>query len=204
MIIPLGRWVLEEACRHAVMLDGTPAGQGLDVSVNVSAVQVARPGFPDEVARILKKTGLDASRLILELTESVLMERGGAAIACLAKLREQGIRLAIDDFGTGYSSLSYLRELPIDILKIDISFVAALDTGREASAVVRSIIRLAGTLGLRTIAEGIERPEQAGRLRTLGANLGQGFHYAPPLSEGELREYLRGISARSSGSVASA
>ena len=204
MIIPLGRWVLEEACRHAVMLDQTPAGRGLDVSVNVSSVQVARPGFPDDVARILKKTGLPGSRLILELTESVLMERGGAAIASLAKLREQGIRLAIDDFGTGYSSLSYLRELPIDILKIDISFVAALDTGREASAVVRSIIRLAGTLGLRTIAEGIERPEQAGRLRTLGTNLGQGFHYAPPLSHGELQEYLRGVAARSSGSAASA
>ena len=208
MIIPLGRWVLEEACRHAVMLDGTPAGRGLDVSVNVSSVQVARPGFPDEVARILKKTGLDASRLILEATEWSLIDESGAKIfasTCQAA-RTGGIHLPSDDFRTqAASSLSsYLRELPIDILKIDISFVAALDTGREASAVVRSIIRLAGTLGLRTIAEGIERPEQAGRLRTLGANLGQGFHYAPPLSQGELREYLRGVAARSSGSAASA
>jgi diguanylate cyclase (GGDEF)-like protein/PAS domain S-box-containing protein len=191
MIIPLGRWVLEEACRHAVALDQTPGGRGLDISVNVSAVQVARPGFADEVARILKATGLDASRLVLELTESVLMDRGGAAVASLGKLRALGIRLAIDDFGTGYSSLSYLRELPIDILKIDLSFVAALDTGREAPAVVRSIIRLAGTLGLHTIAEGIERPEQAGRLRTLGAEYGQGFHFAPPLTAQELAAYLR-------------
>jgi diguanylate cyclase (GGDEF)-like protein/PAS domain S-box-containing protein len=191
MIIPLGHWVLEEACRHAVELDRTPAGRGLDVSVNVSAVQVARPEFADEVATVLKATGLDHSRLILELTESVLMERGGAAIATLEKLRELGVRMAIDDFGTGYSSLSYLRELPIDILKIDISFVVALDTGREAPAVVRSIIRLAGTLGLRTIAEGIERPEQAGRLRTLGADFGQGFLFAQPLTSDELVVYLR-------------
>jgi diguanylate cyclase (GGDEF)-like protein/PAS domain S-box-containing protein len=191
MIIPLGRWVLEEACRHAVALDQTPGGRGLDINVNVSAVQVARPDFPDEVARILKSTGLDPSRLVLELTESVLMDRDGAAVASLGRLRALGVRLAIDDFGTGYSSLSYLRELPIDILKIDISFVAALDTGREAPAVVRSIIRLAGTLGLHTIAEGIERPEQAARLRTLGAEYGQGFHFAPPLTAEELAAYLR-------------
>jgi len=191
MIIPLGRWVLEEACRHAVALDATPAGNGLDISVNVSAVQLARAEFADEVAGVLTATGLDPSRLILELTESVLLERAGAAMASLTRLHELGIRLAIDDFGTGYSSLSYLHDLPIDILKIDISFVAALDAGREAPAVVRSIIRLAGTLGLHTIAEGIERPEQAGRLRTLGADYGQGFLFAPPLSAEELAEYLR-------------
>jgi diguanylate cyclase (GGDEF)-like protein/PAS domain S-box-containing protein len=191
MIIPLGRWVLEEACRHAVALDATPAGRGLDVSVNVSTVQLARPDFADEVSRVLKASGLDPSRLIVELTESVLLERDGAAMTSLTRLHELGIRLAIDDFGTGYSSLSYLQDLPIDILKIDLSFVAALDTGREAPAVVRSIIRLAGTLGLHTVAEGIERPEQAGRLRTLGADYGQGFHYAPPLGEEELAAYLR-------------
>ena len=191
MIIPLGRWVLEEACRHAVALDSTPAGRGLDVSVNVSAVQLARAEFADEVSAVLKATGLDPSRLILELTESVLLERAGAAMTSLTRLHELGIRLAIDDFGTGYSSLSYLHDLPIDILKIDLSFVAALDSGREAPAVVRSIIRLAGTLGLHTIAEGIERPEQAGRLRTLGADYGQGFLFAPPLSSEELAAYLR-------------
>jgi diguanylate cyclase (GGDEF)-like protein/PAS domain S-box-containing protein len=204
MIVPLGHWVLEEACRHTAALDATPAGRGLDISVNVSAVQVARASFVDEVDGVLKATGLDPSRLILELTESVLMERGGVAIETLVKLRALGVRMAIDDFGTGYSSLSYLRELPIDILKIDISFVAALDTGREAPAVVRSIIRLAGTLGLRTIAEGIERPEQAGRLRALGADFGQGFHYAPPLTAAELADYLRGnASPASRGEAAS-
>jgi diguanylate cyclase (GGDEF)-like protein/PAS domain S-box-containing protein len=205
MIIPLGRWVLEEACRHAVALDATPAGRGLDISVNVSAVQLARAEFADEVSAVLKATGLDPSRLILELTESVLLDRDGAPMTSLTRLHELGIRLAIDDFGTGYSSLSYLHDLPIDILKIDISFVAALDTGREAPAVVRSIIRLAGTLGLHTIAEGIERPEQAGRLRTLGADYGQGFHYAPPLSAEELTAYLREkATSRSSTGAASA
>ena len=191
MIIPLGRWVMEEACRHAVALDATPAGHGLDISVNVSAIQLARAEFVDEVAAVLKATGLDPSRLILELTESVLLDREGAPMNSLTRLHDLGIRLAIDDFGTGYSSLSYLHDLPIDILKIDISFVAALDAGREAPAVVRSIIRLAGTLGLHTIAEGIERPEQAGRLRTLGADYGQGFLFAPPLSSEELASYLR-------------
>ncbi|MEO8639837.1 MAG: EAL domain-containing protein [Chloroflexota bacterium] len=191
MIIPLGRWVLEEACRHAVALDATPFGRGLDISVNVSAVQLARADFVDEVAGVLQATGLDPARLILELTESVLLDREGAPMTSLARLHDLGIRLAIDDFGTGYSSLSYLHDLPIDILKIDIAFVAALDTGREAPAVVRSIIRLAGTLGLHTIAEGIERPEQAGRLRALGADFGQGFHFASPLSAEELAAYLR-------------
>ena len=202
MIIPLGHWVLEEACRHAVALDAIRPGRGLDISVNVSALQVARPTFADEVDGVLKATGLDPSRLILELTESVLMERGGVAIETLVKLRALGVRMAIDDFGTGYSSLSYLRELPIDILKIDLSFVAALDTGPEAPAVVRSIIRLASTLGLRTIAEGIERPEQAGRLRTLGADFGQGFHYAPPLTATELTDYLRGIESATTAAEA--
>ena len=202
MIIPLGHWVLEEACRHAIALDAIRPGRALDVSVNVSALQVARPTFADEVDGVLKATGLDPSRLILELTESVLMERGGVAIDTLVKLRALGVRLAIDDFGTGYSSLSYLRELPIDILKIDLSFVAALDTGPEASAVVRSIIRLASTLALRTIAEGIERPEQAGRLRALGADFGQGFHFAPPLTATELTDYLRGIESATTGAEA--
>ena len=205
LIVPLGRWVLEQACRYAVSLDRTPAGRGLEVSVNVSAVQVVRPEFADEVAEVLRTTGLDASRLVLELTESVLVERGGAAIASLNQLREMGVRLAIDDFGTGYSSLSYLRELPIDILKIDLSFVAALDSSRETPAVVRSIIRLAGTLKLRTVAEGIERPEQAGRLRTLGAEFGQGFYFAPPLTGNDFGEYLRRTVAEgSSTSAASA
>jgi len=191
MIVPLGRWVLEEACRHAIALDQTPRARGLRISVNVSAVQIARPDFVQEVAGVLHATGLDPGRLVLELTESMLMERGGAAMATLTQLHDLGVRLAIDDFGTGYSSLSYLRDLPIDILKIDLSFVAALDSGRETPAVVRSIVRLAGTLGLQTIAEGIERPEQAARLRSLGADLGQGFHYAKPLSEDELADYFR-------------
>ncbi len=202
MIIPLGQWVMQEACRYAASLGPMPDGRELDVSVNVSSVQVVRPGFPHEVAAILRTTGLKPSRLIIELTESVLMERAGAAIAALTSLREMGVRFAIDDFGTGYSSLSYLRELPIDILKIDIAFVAALDTGREAPAVIRSIIRLAGTLGLRTIAEGIERPEQSQRLKSLGADLGQGFHYAVPLTESELRDYLEAWRRSTSENVA--
>jgi EAL domain-containing protein (putative c-di-GMP-specific phosphodiesterase class I) len=160
-------------------------------AVNLAGRQIPEPSLRLDVQRARDEAGLPPEALVLELTESVLLEHTEQARAVMDCLKMLGVGLAIDDFGTGYSSLSYLHDLPIDILKIDLSFVAALDTGREAPAVVRSIIRLAGTLGLHTIAEGIERPEQAGRLRTLGADYGQGYHFAPPLSEEELATFLR-------------
>jgi len=190
LIIPIGRWALETACRDMVArLDARPDAR-LRLGVNVSSVQLERTEFVGEVEEVLRTTGFDAALLTLELTESVLVDRSGAAIAVMRRLRELGVRLAIDDFGTGYSSLSYLRDLPIDVLKIDRAFVAGLDRGSHAPAVARSIIHLAGTLGMTTVAEGIERPAQVARLRTLGAQYGQGFYFAEPLSNEELTGYL--------------
>ena len=143
-----------------------------------------------EVQQALRTSGLAPSRLTLEITESVLLENADDAIAMMRRLRELGVRLAIDDFGTGYSSLSYLRDLPVDVLKIDRAFIAVMDQESDAPEVVRSIIHLAGTLGMTTVAEGIERPEQVARLRSLGAEFGQGFLFARPLTEDQLADYL--------------
>ena len=181
LIIPLGRWVLEQACRQAKAWD-VDATRPLTMSVNVSGRQMQQPGFVDEVAQILALTGLQPARLTLELTESVLMQDAEAATATLDELKRLGVRLAIDDFGTGYSSLSYLRRFPIDELKIDRSFVASMGDGPEQTAVVLSIIKLAETLHLETVAEGIEEAGQLADLRTFGADLGQGFYFAKPLS----------------------
>ena len=148
------------------------------MSVNLSARQLQQPDLAALVSRILQADGLAPSRLKLEITESVLMQDADAA--CLASLAALGIQLAIDDFGTGYSSLAYLSQLPIDTLKIDRSFVGRLGQGPENDAVVRTIVALAQTLNLSVTAEGIERPEQAARLRALGCPRGQGFLFAYP------------------------
>jgi EAL domain-containing protein (putative c-di-GMP-specific phosphodiesterase class I) len=137
---------------------------------------------------------------VLELTESILLERSSTTVSTMRALRQLGVRLAIDDFGTGYSSLSYLPDLPVDMLKIDRSFVGAVDS-HETTAVVRSIIRLASTLGLVTVAEGIERPAEAARLRTLGAELGQGYYFARPLTPAQLVAYLTGDRADAAGAA---
>ena len=196
LIIPIGRWVLEEACHQTVAFDAVDPRGGLRVSVNVSPVQLRRAEFVNEVQAALRSSGLAPTRLTLEITESVLLENADDAIAMMRKLRELGVRLAIDDFGTGYSSLSYLRDLPVDVLKIDRAFIAVLDQESDAPAVVRSIIHLAGTLDMTTIAEGIERPEQVARLRALGAEYGQGYLFAHPLTEEQLTDYLAAGRAR--------
>lgn len=201
LIIPLGRWVLEEACAQAKVWDAeTPAP--LSMSVNVSGRQIQQPGFADEVADVLKQTGLEAGRLTLELTESVLMRDAETTMATLGALKGLGIRLAIDDFGTGYSSLSYLRRFPIDELKIDQSFVATVSIGPEQSALVRSIVKLGASLRLDTVAEGIEDAEQLSELRKLGADLGQGYFFARPMSADAISGLLAGGDGRiDSGSV---
>jgi diguanylate cyclase (GGDEF)-like protein/PAS domain S-box-containing protein len=180
LIIPLGRWVLAQACRQATAWD-LEASKPLRMSVNVSGRQILHPGFADEVGEILAATGFEPARLTLELTESVLMQDVDATGAALAALKELGVRLAIDDFGTGYSSLSYLRRFPIDELKIDRSFVATVNVGPDQSALVRSILKLGDTLHLETVAEGIEEAAQLAELKGLGADLGQGFFFAKPL-----------------------
>jgi diguanylate cyclase (GGDEF)-like protein/PAS domain S-box-containing protein len=181
LILPLGRWVLEQACAQAAAWNAM-ASQPITMSVNVSGRQLQQSGFATEVAEVLRATDLAPELLTLELTESVLMQDAEAATRMLVDLKALGVRLAIDDFGTGYSSLNYLRRFPIDELKIDRSFVASLDDGPTQSAVVLSILRLSETLHLETVAEGIEEPSQLALLRDLGADLGQGYFFARPLS----------------------
>jgi diguanylate cyclase (GGDEF)-like protein/PAS domain S-box-containing protein len=180
LILPLGRWVLEQACAQAAAWNAI-SSQPMTMSVNVSGRQLQQPAFASEVASVLESTGLAPELLTLELTESVLMQDAEAATAMLVDLKTLGVRLAIDDFGTGYSSLNYLRRFPIDELKIDRSFVASLDDGPTQSAVVLSILRLGETLRLETVAEGIEEASQLAALRGLGADLGQGYLFARPL-----------------------
>jgi diguanylate cyclase (GGDEF)-like protein len=176
LIVPLGRWVLREAARQAATWAGAPY-----LSVNVAGAQLEQPGFVDEVALALADGGLDAARLVLEVTESSLV--GDLEAERLQALRRLGVRLAIDDFGTGYSSLSYLRRFPMDVLKIDRSFTK--DACND-SALLNAIVAMGESLGLVLIPEGIEEHEQADALRALGCRLGQGFLFGRPVPAGEL------------------
>ena len=181
VIVPLGRWVLQEACRQAAEWLALPGAKPMTMSVNLSARQVQDVALVSDVVAALRDSGLPAKYLTLEITESVLMHDVEATRTTLASLKAMGLRLAIDDFGTGYSSLSYLRRFPVDILKIDRSFVATLDGSHTEAALVRSILSLGQTLQLETVAEGIERLGQLRELQSLGAHLGQGFYFARPL-----------------------
>ncbi|WP_433218139.1 putative bifunctional diguanylate cyclase/phosphodiesterase [Dactylosporangium sp. CS-047395] len=177
LIVPIGAWVLERACRDA---RGWHERFGTSITVNVSVRQLAEPGFADEVLAILERTGLPPAALVLEITESVFAGDAEALPAALAQLRGHGIRIAIDDFGTGYSSLSYLTQLPVDILKIDRSFVpSGADSGVD-QAFTRAVLQLGSSRSLPAIAEGIETAEQAEVLHALGCRLAQGYHFAKP------------------------
>jgi EAL domain-containing protein (putative c-di-GMP-specific phosphodiesterase class I) len=162
----------------------------LTVSVNLSARQLQQPDLPGVVAQILLETGLDPACLVLELTESLLLHDTEAALAQLQQLKSLGLRLAIDDFGTGYSSLAYLRKFPIDIIKIDKSFVDELAGGRDASALTHAIVQLGQTLHLVTVAEGIETSDQLVELRESGCQLGQGHYFATSLGHVEVEKLL--------------
>ncbi|HYY78601.1 MAG TPA: EAL domain-containing protein [Actinomycetes bacterium] len=189
LIIPLGRWVLGQACEQGHRWQ-RHTGSDLSVSVNLSARQFQQPGLVDDVARALRRSGLRPSSLILEITESLLMHDTDATIDKLHQLKALGVRLAIDDFGTGYSSLSYLRRFPVDILKVDKSFVDGVTGGSEDSALARAIIKLGHTLRLQTVAEGVEGREQAGQLLTLQCDLGQGYYFAKPMDAGAVAALL--------------
>jgi EAL domain-containing protein (putative c-di-GMP-specific phosphodiesterase class I) len=187
LIVPLGAWVVGEACRQTAAwhLVRTEAGQDdgrLNISVNVSAQQIADPSFPGQVAAALDESGLNPDKLWLEITESTLMGNGDLVIATLTSLRDLGLHLEIDDFGTGYSSLSYLKRLPIETLKVDRSFIDELDSNVEDVAIVRAIIALGESLGLSVMAEGVERHSQAVQLQTLNCYLAQGFFFGVPLA----------------------
>jgi diguanylate cyclase (GGDEF)-like protein/PAS domain S-box-containing protein len=187
LILPIGRWVLETACRQARELQlAFPSDTPLSISVNLSPRQFLQPDLVDGVAAILAETGIPPSSLELEITESVVMEDAEAGIRVLKALRGLGCRLALDDFGTGYSSLSYLKSLPLDTLKIDRSFVAGLADDGANLPIVQAVIALAHGLGIDVTAEGIETAEQLGWLRDLVCDRGQGFYYARPLPPSEL------------------
>jgi len=160
------------------------------MSVNISVRQFQQSDLATEVAAALKSSGLSPDRLQLEITESVLMEDDAVAMSVLQELRGLGVRLAIDDFGTGYSSLSYLRQYPIDVLKVDKSFIDGIEVEDGALALVRAIITLAHTLNLVTVAEGIERSEQMEHLQALQCDSGQGFFFARPVDAEQITELL--------------
>ncbi|HKC24583.1 MAG TPA: EAL domain-containing protein [Thermoanaerobaculia bacterium] len=186
LVVPLGAWVLKEACRQtAAWLRAAGADPPLTVSVNVSARQLARPELGDEVEAALEESGLPASSLRLEITESLTVQGADAAPATLARLRGLGIELYVDDFGTGYSSLGTLQMLPVDKLKIDSSFVARLEANEGSRELVRTILALARNLGLGVIAEGVETEGQRRLLGALGCEQAQGFLFARPLTAEE-------------------
>jgi diguanylate cyclase (GGDEF)-like protein/PAS domain S-box-containing protein len=192
MIVPLGVWVLGEACRQAgEWRDRFPETSAMSMSVNLSMRQLLEPDLVPRVAEIISEADLDPRRLTLEITEGSLLQDVGETAAKLGALKDLGAQLALDDFGTGSSSLGHLRQFPIDVLKIDKSFVDGLgDEGSDASALVKAIIELARTLDLTTVAEGIESSEQLTELQSAGCDLGQGYLFAKPLPREDLEALL--------------
>ena len=182
LIVPLGRWAIDEALRTLAAWDVRAGGQcGVQLAVNLSPIQLQRDAIAPLVAAALAKHGLPGNRLKLELTESALVADPDGIAEVLHALKATGATIAMDDFGTGYSNLAYLQRLPIDILKIDRSFVTGMLADRDKIAIVRAILSLASALGMDTVAEGIETPELGQTLAALGCTYGQGFAYARPL-----------------------
>lgn len=180
LVLPLGRWVLQEACRQATSWPGIGDRSRAAVNVNLSPVQLRHPGLVREVIAALHESGLDPRQLTLELTESTALDDLEGTIAALHRLRVLGIRFALDDFGTGHSSLGYLHRLPVDEVKIDRSFVASLETSKVSSAVVQAVVTVASAVGVGVVAEGIESRDQLQAVTNLGCDVGQGFFLGKP------------------------
>jgi diguanylate cyclase (GGDEF)-like protein/PAS domain S-box-containing protein len=196
LIGALGDWVLAAACRDGAEWQRRfPRPDPLLVCVNASPRQLANAAFPARVADLMGRHGLAPGSLALEITESVLMEEAHAPVTVLASLREYGLRLMLDDFGTGYSSLGYLKRFPLDVIKIDRSFIAGLGRDEEDSAIVAAIVQMARTLGLSVVAEGVERPEQLERLRELDCDRVQGRLIAEPMPAAELERLMQSATA---------
>ena len=192
LIVQIGSLVLEEACRMAADWQGqNPADPPLKMSVNLSAKQLQRPDdLLNDLLRICEKTGLAPENLVLELTEGMLMGEAEQNVDVLRKLNDLGVGIAVDDFGTGYSNLAYLKRFPVDLLKVDKSFVDGLGQNPEDTAIVEAVISLAQAMGLQTVAEGIETTGQADLVRTLGCELGQGYYFSEPLPAHEASALL--------------
>lgn len=189
LIVPLGRWVLREACAQARRWSDD--GHALPVSVNISAAQFGETGFLETVQEELRASGLSAHLLELEVTETILMRHVEHVQRNLAALRALGVQVSIDDFGTGYSSLSYLHEFPVTTLKIDRSFLAPGRSGPQATALITAIIGLGRALNLQVIAEGVEQPAQVRALLDLGCAAMQGYLFAPPLPPAAFEAWRR-------------
>jgi len=198
LIVPLGLWVLNQACAAAATWPISADDSEIGVSVNLSGRQLQEASIVDDVRGVLALTGLAPERLTLEITESVVMRDTSQTLDQLRALKTLGLRLAVDDFGTGYSSLSYLRQFPVDVLKIDKSFIDGIARGGDGAALARTIVALADTLQLRTVAEGIEDGAQHSALRGLGCALGQGFLFARPMTHRELLRCIAGSAPASS------
>jgi len=191
MIVPLGKWVLGEACRQArVWQEQFPSDPPLSISVNISAKQFAEPGLIEQVEHVLRETGLATGSLHLELTESVVMESIELATDVLHRLRALGVALSIDDFGTGYSSLNYLHNFPLNTLKIDRSFVSQMSGNNENTEIVQTIVTLARSLGMNVVAEGIETETQLASLQALECEGGQGYLFAEPMHTNAAEAFL--------------
>jgi EAL domain-containing protein (putative c-di-GMP-specific phosphodiesterase class I) len=193
LILPIGRWVLREACRQGAALQhAVGRSEPLMMSVNLSVKQLQSDTIVADVESALQESGLHPGNLVLEITETVMMLDADLAVERLKALKRLGVRVALDDFGTGYSSLSYLSKFPIDILKMDRSFLQA---GRADSGLAAAIVSLGEKLSLRVVAEGIEMPEQLSSLLDLGCDLGQGFLFAKAMPLPSVVEYLESAAA---------
>ena len=195
LIVPLGKWVLEEACRYGVALH-EEMGRETRMSVNVSARQLQHPDFAGHVDEALEKSGFPAHCLTLELTESVLLATGEQTGLRLAALKSRGITFALDDFGTGYGSLSYLQRFPVDMVKIDRSFVRRIESAHADLMLLKGIVNLGDALGLTLVAEGIETRAQLDALVAADCDYGQGYLLSRPLPAAEIEPVLRSAERR--------
>jgi EAL domain-containing protein (putative c-di-GMP-specific phosphodiesterase class I) len=183
--------ILHSACTQVVKWQKqTDHGTPLSIAVNLSGKHFAHPALVEQINTVITETGIDPRQLKLELTESAVMENAETAILMLKQIKETGVQISIDDFGTGYSSLSYLHRFPIDQLKVDRSFVSAMEENTENGEIVRTVIALAKALNLKVVAEGIESIHQFHQLRVLGCEYGQGYLFSKPLPVAEIERLL--------------